>query len=100
MAFLGCQEKWFHFLNTITWLLDLHIMYNLQINKQTVNWLSHLISTVTHSGGAQIGPEQGMHNDKLAEGNLWALRTSQDNVKDFINFTTFIKRNEKTIMEM
>ena len=40
-----------------------------------------------------------MHNDKFAEGNSGTLLTSQDSVKDLINFTTIIKRN-KTIMEI
>lgn len=52
---------------------------------------------VIWSGDAQIRPRQGMHSDKFAEDNLGTLLTSQDSVKDF---TTNIKRNKKTIMEI
>lgn len=47
-----------------------------------------------------MGPEQGMHHGKFAECTSGMLLTSQDSVKDFINFTAIIKRNKKTIMEI
>lgn len=52
---------------------------------------------VIWSGDAQIRSRQGMHSDKFAEDNSGTLLTSQDSVKDF---TTNIKRNKKTIMEI
>lgn len=51
-------------------------MNNLQI-KKIMNWLSNPLSTIICSGDAQIELKQGMHNDKIAEGILGTLLTSQ-----------------------
>lgn len=48
-------------------------------------------------GRHPIGPQPDVHNDKFAEGNLGPF---EDSIKDFVNFTTSIKRNKKTVMEI